>query len=109
MRLSALVVALAPSLALATPFDGRYDMADCQNPYSDGKVEVQGDAITFYETRCALSNPTAVADMAGATFYDGACSGEGQTWARRMLLSRGIGGELVVIDADGTYIYQPCP
>ncbi len=84
-RLFLILAALAPGLAIATPYDGlfrpNYDFAaswDCTRVGIDGgALAIEGDVLTGVENACKLSGPVEVRDM-DARLYDADCTGEGE-------------------------------
>jgi hypothetical protein len=108
--LAALVVCAIglPVAATAQVPGGRYQIGACTTQPSDTQIVIAGNVIGFWESRCALSNPVPVRDMAGAVLYDAACMGEGTTWTRRYLLMPGYGGGLVLVGEGFASEYAYC-
>ena len=109
---AALLVLALP--ALAGPYDGTWDFSEaaCANPYSDGRLTITDNILQFWESRCTLSNPTAIRDMPAATLYDAACAGEGETWNHRILLSSygaGYSSLLVLQNNDASIRFSCTP
>ena len=108
------LVAVATSAA-AGPFDGLYRPSeawaegwDCQSVGSDGgAISVQGDQFHGVENLCRLTNPVAVNGMS-AVLYDAECSGEGETYAKRMMLMLVPDG-LAVIEDGFVHTLARCP
>lgn len=95
--------------------EGRYRW-ECGNGIawedSDGKLEVIGNELRFWESICTLTNPVNIRDLPNAVIYDATCSGEGETWKDRIVLSFVGNGETAIIDMirkDGGITYQSCP
>ena len=94
--------------ALPVP-DGTYEQGACTGEEaSDGRVTVSGESVAFWESTCQATNPTNVRDMGGAVLYDMVCSGEGETWTRRMMLMQGPEGRLVIVRAGFASTYARC-
>ena len=107
---AALIWTIWSGAALALPVeDGRYDVGTCGTTPSDLGVEVAGDTIAFFESRCAMSNPVNVRDMGGAVLYDAVCTGEGESYTRRMMVMQGPDGRLVLVQAGFATTYARCP
>lgn len=98
----------APGLALAQVADGTYEVGQCTEAGSEGRVTVAGDTISFHESNCQLTYATNVREMAGAILYDAVCSGEGEAWTRRMMLMQGPSGRLVIVQPGFATTYQSC-
>lgn len=83
---------------IPTALHGRWGLvaADCTSTRGDAKglIEVNGEAVTFYESRATLGD---VAERDGdsirATF---AFTGEGMEWTRDMALEAADGGEALI-------------
>jgi hypothetical protein len=108
-----LTLAVLPLPVAAAPFDGLYrpdglEGWDCQSVGSDGGALAVRDGV-FYgvENSCRLNNPVEVNGMP-ATLYDAECSGEGETYAKRMMLMRVPDG-LAVIEDGFVNILKACP
>ena len=105
MRAALPLLALLPSLALATPYDGlyrpNYDFAlgwDCTTVGMDGgALALEGDRLIGLENACRLSAPVEVRDM-NAVLYDASCSGEGETTSERIMLMAHEFGVYVIRD-----------
>ncbi len=99
--LASLIATTIP--AAAGPFDGVYrpDGAtswDCTAIGSDGgALAVRDDVFYGVESACQLTNPVAVNGMS-AVLYDAECSGEGESYAKRMMLMRVPEGLAVIED-----------
>ena len=111
MRL-VLALALVPFAALADGFDGIYRPEglggwDCRSIGSDGGALAVRDGV-FYgvESACQLTNPVAVNGMS-AVLFDAECSGEGESYAKRMMLMRVPDG-LVVIEDGFVSLLRSC-
>lgn len=100
-----LLAALAPGLALATPFDGLYrpnhDFAerwDCRSVGRDGgALAIEGDRLIGVENSCRLTAPVEVRDM-NAVLYDADCTAEGESYAERVMLMAHDFGVYVIRD-----------
>lgn len=75
--------------------------------YNDGRVTISGDAITFIETTCALTNETPIRDMAEGTLFDMVCSGEGEEWTERVFIYQTFDG-VAVLSRGVARTYQRC-
>lgn len=115
MRALALLFALVALPAAAGPFDGLYrpdqpwaEGWDCQSVGSDGGALAVRDGV-FYgvENSCELTNPVEVNGMS-AVLFDAECSGEGETYSKRMMLMRVPEG-LAVIEDGFVNILRACP
>ena len=109
MRAIFLAAILWGGTAAALPVeDGTYDVGGCGAEVSDLRIEVEGDSIAFFESRCTMTNPTNVRDMGGAVLYDAVCTGEGENFSRRMMLMQGPDGRLVLVQAGFATTYGRC-
>lgn len=116
--IAALAIVFSTVSALAQTLiapDGRYRW-ECGNGIawedSDGRLEVVGNELRFWESICVLSNPVNIRDLPSAIVYDATCSGEGETWTDRIVLSFVGDGETGTIDMirkDGGMTYRTCP
>ena len=98
-----LALLLVPLPALADGFDGIYrpeglEGWDCRSVGSDGGALAVRDGV-FYgvESACQLTNPVAVNGMS-AVLFDAECNGEGESYAKRMMLMRVPDGLAVIED-----------
>ena len=111
MRLAPLLLASLAVPATAGPFDGLYRAGegwDCKSVGSDGRaLAVRDDVFYGVESACRLTNPVAVNGMS-AVLYDAECSGEGESYAKRMMLMRVPEG-LAVIEDGFVNVLEPCP
>ena len=109
MAAAALVLAAGAGGALAQALpEGAYELDACSgNPYSDTRIEISGNRILFYESACTLTPAGPVPGFEGAYFYDGQCSGEGETWTERYMLMPSWDNGLVNVQPNwaGTYAY----
>jgi len=114
MRALALLPLVLALPAVAGPFDGVYrpdqpwaEGWDCKSVGSDGGALAVRDGV-FYgvENACQLTNPVEVNGMT-AVLYDAACSGEGETYAKRMMLMRLPEG-LAVIEDGFVNVLRAC-
>ena len=69
---------------------------------------IAGDRIDFYESTCTLADPVAVRAMTGAVLYDATCTGEGETWSKRILLMPAMEGGLIRVEDGLALIYRRC-
>jgi hypothetical protein len=113
MRQIALALVLLPLPVAAGPFDGVYrpdgmEGWDCQSIGSDGGALAVRDGV-FYgvENACQLTNPVEVNGMS-AVLYDAECNGEGESYAKRMMLMRVPEG-LAVIEDGFVNVLRACP
>lgn len=112
MRLAA-ILALAPVVATATPFDGLYRQtanAECALVGVEGGALLIEDGI-FYgvDVECRMTRPVNVVDM-DATLYTMQCSGEDQIWSERaMLMNDGESDGIVMIWDGYAFRYSRCP
>ena len=113
MRQIALALVLLPLPVAAGPFDGVYrpdgmEGWDCQSIGSDGGALAVRDGV-FYgvENACQLTNPVEVNGMS-AVLYDAECNGEGESYAKRMMLMR-VPERLAVIEDGFVNVLRACP
>jgi hypothetical protein len=106
MKHLAFALALLPGVAAAQDFSGVYQLGGCGTP-TDGRIQITGNQIVFWESACQLTNPVAVRDMGDATLFDLVCSGEGETWSYRAFFMRGAEGLIMVRDGYA-YTYRRC-
>ncbi len=99
---------LCASAASAQVADGVYNFINCSGAALEGQVTVKGDKITFYESRCTLTNPEPVRGMTGAVLYDAQCTGEGTDWTDRMLLMPTDSGEMIRVESGFALSYKSC-
>lgn len=104
-RAALLAVLLLPGMA-AAQVDGTWSL-DC-GAGPEGTITISGDRIDFYESACTLAGPVSVRDMAGAVLYDATCTGEGETWSKRILLMPALDGGLVRVEEGLALIYRRC-
>ena len=103
------LLATAPALAQATPYDGLWTAG---NPLAcvegrdspDFAVRIEAGVFTGLESSCEMTHPVAVRDM-GATLYDMVCVGEGAEWTYRALFATALTGALIQL-ADGEVIVR---
>jgi hypothetical protein len=106
MRCAVLALALAPGLAVATPYDGlyrpNYDFAaswDCTTVGMEGgALAIEDDRLIGVETGCELADPVEVRGM-NAVLYDATCGGEGEVYEERVMLMAHAFGVYVIRDA----------
>jgi hypothetical protein len=101
-----LAATLAPGLVAAQSFDGVYQSGSC-GAATDGRVEIAGNRISFWESTCQLTNPVSVRDMGDGTLFDVVCTGEGETWSYRMFMMQGAEGLIMVRDGYA-FTYPRC-
>lgn len=98
-----LFLAISATSVAAGPFDGLYrpdgaDTWDCTSVGSDGGALAVQDGVYYgVESACQLTNPVAVNGMS-AVLYDAECSGEGESYAKRLMLMRVPEGLAVIQD-----------
>ena len=103
---------LVPTLAAATPYDGRYKQttdSDCGVIGQEGgAIEIEDGIFKGVELQCRMTRPVSVVDM-DATLYTMQCSGEGQNWTERALVMRHANGDDVIMLWDGyAFVYEAC-
>ncbi|WP_316302000.1 hypothetical protein [Aliisedimentitalea sp. MJ-SS2] len=106
---------LAGTAAAAGPYDGIYrpdypgaESWDCRTVGMDGgALAVRDGRLVGVESNCALTNPISIRGMA-ATLYDAECSGEGETYSRRMMLMTTQDG-IAIIEDGFTDMLVRCP
>ncbi len=113
MRLVLALTLLATPI-LADTNDGRYywsgtsALTGCDpDAESDGSITISNGQVSFIETSCKLSNPTAMRDMTEGTLFDALCSGEGETWNERMMIYQTFDG-VAVISRGAVRTYSRC-
>ncbi len=109
MSKTALLLAILPGLAAASPYDGTYRQsanADC------GLVGVDGGAIQIndgifhgVELQCRMTRPVSVVDM-HATLYTMVCTGEDESWTERAMVMRAAGEDDNIIMIWNGYAFQ---
>lgn len=113
MRALTLVLTVLALPASAGPFDGLYypdgtEGWDCRSVGSDGgALAVREGVFHGVESACQLTNPVEVNGMS-AVLYDAKCNGEGESYAKRMMLMRVPEGLAVVEDGFVT-VLRACP
>ena len=112
--ISALIVPASLAQALIAP-EGRY-IHSCESSLawedSDGRLEVVGNELRFWEHVCTLTNPVNVRDLPTTKIYDGACEGEGLKWSTRIILSSTSyldNRKIDIIDNRGGNSFYSCP
>lgn len=86
--LLAIITGIAGSTHAAPVFDGLWaSNPDSCNAANTDMVPMQiiGDIIQHYESRCKIANPLLIPGMNGQVF-DLVCAGEGEEWTSRGLL-----------------------
>jgi len=112
MRL-ALALILAPTLAVATPYDGTYRQnanAECALVGADGGALKIEDGIFFgVEMECRMTRPVQVVNM-DATLYTMRCSGNDQIWTERAMVMNDAQEDGIIMLWDGyAFRYSRCP
>ena len=114
MLRSFLILMLAGSAATAqtTAFDGDWAMGDpaacvVGTDNANLALRIQNGALNFYESACALTNPTAVRGME-ATLFDLQCNGEGETWSYRALFMIDHQDALIFVQNGSVQILPRC-
>lgn len=107
----ALLLALLPAAAAAQSLEGRFalDPAACEAADETRPIVVTPGAIDFHESRCTLADPEPVAGLGGATLFAMTCTGEGETWTRRVLLAPLLDGGLARVEEGFAATYVRCP
>jgi hypothetical protein len=88
--------------------DGVYDAFDCTVPFSDQRVELDGQSIIFYETSCERLATQPMPGIENAVVVDAACEGEGETWTSRMIFMPTGDGGIVMMNISWGDHYQRC-
>ena len=93
--------------ALPAWAETHYDLIakNCGNPGSDSSLTISDDAISFYESSCAITGRKAVSDSVSDVVVS--CEGEGESWTREMRLETTATG-LRLSDDDGATDYVTC-
>ncbi|SMH57977.1 hypothetical protein [Maritimibacter sp. HL-12] len=107
MRAALFVLAIAPGLAFATPYDGlyrpNYDFAatwDCTDVGMEGgALAIEGDRLFGVENICELAEPVELRGM-NAVLYDATCDGEGTRYEERVMLMAHDFGVYVIRDGQ---------
>jgi hypothetical protein len=68
---------------------------------SEGRLAVTETNLTFHESTCSIAAITPVERMEGTFVYDLTCTGEGETWDRRLILAETLEGQLLTL-TEGT-------
>lgn len=105
---STLALLLLSAPLCAQDFDGQYQIDQCTPGPSDSQMSIRGDRIEFWESSCEMSNPVDLRDMGRATLYDLKCTGEGEEWSYRVLLTQGGQADLVMLHEGFVTFYQRC-
>lgn len=88
--------------------DGIYDATDCAAKFSDTRLTLSGDNLSFYESACTLSNPQGLRDFPGAVLLDASCQGEGETWTYRFILMQTRDGGMALLQEGWGDHYALC-
>ena len=110
MRLlwSALIFAMGTSAALAQSWpQGVFwnsTLSECgSSPYGDGRLEISGNTMTFYESQCSLAAGRPLSELPNGVLYSAACSGEGEYYQRELVILPGWDGGIVIIFMPNEY------
>jgi hypothetical protein len=111
MRL-ALAFLLAPSLALATPYDGIFKQtanSDCGIIGVDGgSLKIEDGIFYGVEVECRMTRPVDVISM-DATLYTMQCSGDDQIWTERAMLMDAAEDDGIIMVWNGyAFAYDRC-
>ena len=110
VRAFALGALIAPQLAAALPWDGRYRLsaeADCSA--GAGVLRIGEGMLYGVDSTCRMTDPVDVLNL-DATLYVMECSGEGATWTERAMLMRAAEGEGIYLMWRGyAFRYDLCP
>ncbi len=102
------LVAMALPVAAMAQVEGTYSLDCAAGTMSDGRVTVGKGTISFHESTCTLTDPVAVRGMTDAVLYDATCTGEGESWTRRILLMPASDGGLVRVEDGYAVTYARC-
>ena len=76
-------------------------LSECRsNSYGDGRLEISGNTMSFYESQCSLAPGRPLSDFPNGYIYSATCSGEGETYERELVILPGW-------DRDIEIIYMP--
>jgi len=90
-----------PAALVAQEFDGVYEYAFCTGDPSMVALVIEGEAMSFYETPCTLTDPQPQDEPAGAISYFLSCDyGGASPQENRVVMSRDADG-VVTMDNDG--------
>ncbi|TNC49827.1 hypothetical protein FHG66_09945 [Rubellimicrobium rubrum] len=110
VRVLALGALIAPQLAAALPWDGRYRLsaeANCSD--EAGVLRIAEGVLHGVESTCRMTDPVDVLDL-DATLYVMECSGEGETWTERAMLMDAAEGDGIYLMWRGyAFRYDRCP
>ncbi|WP_281981564.1 hypothetical protein [Thalassorhabdomicrobium marinisediminis] len=112
MRLT-LAFILAPTLAMATPYDGIYRQnanAECALVGVDGgSLKIEDGVFYGVDMECRMARPVQVVNM-DATLYDMNCVGEDDVWTERaMVMNDGEVENGIIMIWDGyAFRYSRC-
>ncbi len=112
MKKLAIVMAIVPTLAVATPYDGVYKQtanAECSLVGVDGgALEIRGGIFFGVESQCRMTRPVNVVNM-NATLYTMECSGEGQVWTERAMIMQDAETDGIIMVWNGyAFRYDKC-
>ena len=99
-----LVLCAAPVAAQEVRYSAR-----CDDPWSDDRVILRGQQLSFHEAECDLTNGVAVPGMEGAATFDLVCEGEGDTWTDRVFLQPAFDGGLILVQRQFAQVIPRCP
>lgn len=108
----ALLLALVPGLAAATPYDGVYRQtanADCGLIGVDGgAIKLEDGIFTGVDMECRMTRPVNVVNM-DATLYTLVCSGEDANWTERAMLMEDAQEDGIIMIWNGyAFRYARC-
>ena len=73
-----------------------------------GSIEIKGGISHGVKVQCRMNNPVNVIDM-DAILYNMQCSGEGQVWTERAMLTNSAeDAELIMIWNGYAFVYEAC-
>ncbi len=108
----AAILAVAPGLLCAGPYDGVYKQtsnSECSLVGVDGgAVEIREGIFYGVEVECRMTRPVNVIDM-DATLYTMQCSGEDQAWSERAMMMKPAENAGLIMIWDGyAFAYEAC-
>ena len=109
MRLlwSVLIFAMGSSAALAQSlpqgvFSVAFSESGCSS-YGDGRLEISGNTVTFYESQCLLAPGRPLSELPNGYLYSASCSGEGEQYQRELVILPGWDGGIEIIFMPNEY------
>ncbi|MBL4627645.1 MAG: hypothetical protein JKY00_06355 [Roseicyclus sp.] len=106
--LTVLVLALAAQAATAQVANGRFQLGACVTHPEETVVRLENNVLTYWESVCTLSEPTAIAGTQGYS-YIGNCAGEGLEWEANMMLIPLQDGQVMRVINNGVITdYNRC-